>query len=253
MSRLYRYLAIILINLISISCPRASDDVNQIVLVLADSWQGIDGKLYRLEKLGKSWQILDAPIQVVIGKGGIAWANKALQEKYSNGPLKKEGDNKTPAGIFNLVYAMGYQAETDKNSAFNYRKIEATSLCIDDPESTFYTQIVDSRYARINSQQWKSSETLKRQDSLYKWLIVVDYNMSKPIPGAGSCIFMHVWRNKHAGTAGCVAMSEQHIVNLIQWLDSKKSPKLIILPKNLYASYRQELGLPDLMAPVSAL
>ena len=51
---------------------------------------------------------------------------------------------------------------------------------------------------------------------------------SAAIPGAGSAIFMHIWRSDHEGTAGCIAMSEKHLLQVLHWLDKKQNPYIYI-------------------------
>jgi L,D-peptidoglycan transpeptidase YkuD (ErfK/YbiS/YcfS/YnhG family) len=68
---------------------------------------------------------------------------------------------------------------------------------------------------------------MKRGDDLYEYGVWVLYNSNPVSAGNGSCIFIHVWRNEHSGTAGCTAMSKDNILKLIHWLDKKKSPVLL--------------------------
>jgi D-alanyl-D-alanine dipeptidase len=44
------------------------------------------------------------------------------------------------------------------------------------------------------------------------------------VPGAGSCIFIHI---KKVPTAGCTVMNEKEIKEIIRWLEPKKNPLLI--------------------------
>ena len=73
-------------------------------------------------------------------------------------------------------------------------------------------------------------EHMKRQDMQYKLAIVVDYN-HKGIKGRGSCIFMHIQRTPDTPTVGCTSMSEQNIQKNAKWLDKKKNPILVQIPK----------------------
>ena len=70
---------------------------------------------------------------------------------------------------------------------------------------------------------------MRRDDILYKWGVVVDHNAAA-IPGAGSCIFLHIWKSSSAPTAGCTAMPESDLVRLLRWLDPARHPILIQLP-----------------------
>jgi hypothetical protein len=46
-----------------------------------------------------------------------------------------------------------------------------------------------------------------RQDGRYALGAVVAHNSTPPVPGAGSCIFLHVWESPVTPTAGCTAMA----------------------------------------------
>ena len=51
-----------------------------------------------------------------------------------------------------------------------------------------------------------SHERLWRDDHLYDLVVVLDYNLAGPRPGAGSAIFLHLAAPGFAPTAGCVAV-----------------------------------------------
>jgi D-alanyl-D-alanine dipeptidase len=68
---------------------------------------------------------------------------------------------------------------------------------------------------------------MKFPKDYYKYGIVVNHNHideAGAIPGAGSCIFIHI---KKVPTAGCTVMSEQEMKEIIRWLDEKKHPLLV--------------------------
>ena len=63
-------------------------------------------------------------------------------------------------------------------------------------------------------------------DGLYRWGIVVGHNPANQ-PGAGSCIFIHLWRGPGQPTAGCTAMSEENLPRILAWLDPALDPRLV--------------------------
>ena len=71
---------------------------------------------------------------------------------------------------------------------------------------------------------------MKRDDHQYKLGIVVEHN-KKQLKQRGSCIFLHVEKFKGASTAGCTSMNLEDITKIIHWLDIKKKPILIQIPK----------------------
>ena len=62
------------------------------------------------------------------------------------------------------------------------------------------------------------SEKMLRDDGLYKWGVFVEHNPAAA-PGAGSCIFLHIWKDSTTPTTGCTAMAEKDLVKLLRWLD----------------------------------
>jgi len=145
----------------------------------------------------------------VIGRNGMAATGD-----------KKEGDGKTPSGIYALGPAFGYAPTIVTGIVYH----QATDLdfWVDDMNSLQYNQWVRGSPAA------KSFERMKRQDDLYQYGIVIDYNTHPIIPGAGSAIFMHVWRNYHSSTAGCVALNQRYLRKILHWLDKQYQPVIIL-------------------------
>jgi len=72
-------------------------------------------------------------------------------------PIKKEGDGKSPAGVFNLTYAFGYAASKEmKGLKINYKEITAMLECIDDVKSEYYNQVINNN--EVEKVDWQSSE-----------------------------------------------------------------------------------------------
>jgi hypothetical protein len=59
---------------------------------------------------------------------------------------------------------------------------------------------------------------------------VVHHNMDPVLPGAGSAIFLHIWRTSASPTVGCTAMSRARLISLIRWLSPEKRPVLVQVP-----------------------
>jgi D-alanyl-D-alanine dipeptidase len=242
---------IVIIMIIIIKSSTASEPssplnaARQLIVVTTPSWKDLQASVYRFERLKKGWKRLPGHFEAVVGSNGLAWGI-GLHDKNGDGPIKKEGDRKAPAGIFRLVKAMGYSSTPPAGATYPYVPIKEKSHCVDDSDSRYYNQIVnEDDLPAPASSLWKSSEIMKRKDSLYKWLIVVDHNMKEPKPGAGSCIFIHVWRTKEKGTAGCTAIEEKDVVELMTWLKSDANPLLVQLPQAAYDQYWQQWNLPD--------
>jgi L,D-peptidoglycan transpeptidase YkuD (ErfK/YbiS/YcfS/YnhG family) len=74
----------------------------------------------------------------------------------------------------------------------------------------------------------------------------VNYNTNKPVPGNGSCIFIHIWGNDHEGTSGCTAMKEDDLLQILHWIKSSANPLLVQLPKQEYLKFSAQYGLPEI-------
>ena len=70
----------------------------------------------------------------------------------------------------------------------------------DDPGDRSYNRPVRLPYPASHEAMW-------RDDHLYDVVVVLDYNLAKPQPGAGSAIFLHLATEAFGPTAGCVAVS----------------------------------------------
>jgi L,D-peptidoglycan transpeptidase YkuD (ErfK/YbiS/YcfS/YnhG family) len=218
-------------------------NTRQILLVTTKDWDAVEGSAQRLELQGTKFQKVGLPFPVVVGTTGLAWG-LGLQPAdlfVADGPVKKEGDKKSPAGVFDLPNAFGYAAEPPRQTLLPYFPVTNASECVDDSNSRHYNEILDgSKLTR----DWVSSESMLRNDNLYQWGIFVSHNSRPAKPGAGSCIFLHIWEGPKQGTVGCTAMQEKNIRMLLGWLDPRKKPILVQLPEGQYAKLRVKWQLP---------
>lgn len=198
----------------------------QIILIQTPSWQSKSGVLEFWQKDKKKWHRL-LKSNIFVGKNGLAWGIGLHKIPKNALNLKKEGDGKAPAGIFNLIYAFGYEKQ---NFTFPYKVMSRFHRCVDDSNSKYYNHIIDARKV---PQDYNSYENMKLQSNFYKLGIVVDHNFfdKKAIKKKGSCIFIHI---KPRPTVGCTALPNEALMKkLISLLDSKKDPLLIQAPKDI--------------------
>ena len=214
---------------------------SQLILVLARDWNATKAKLYAFERDDAGdWKTAGIESDVVVGRKGMAWGI-GLHGGYERSSVcKKEGDERVPAGAFELDEIFGV-AKAPK-LRFPYRHITATTEAIDDPRSRFYNRFVDAR--KVGRKDWTSSEHMLRRDDLYRWGIVVRHNW-KQRPGYGSCIFLHTWLGAGQGTSGCTAMPPSVLQKLIRWIDQAKRPVLVQLPLTNYRRLRSSWRLPE--------
>ena len=186
------------------------DKSTQIILVVDNSsFFFTRTKLYAMEKLGDKWQMAFEPFNAVIGRNGFAAAGE-----------KREGDGKTPSGIYSLKITFGYDEST--KTKMPYRQALADDIWVDDPNADDYNRWVKKQETHV-----ASYEIMKRDDNLYKYGIIIEYNTDPIIKGNGSAIFLHIWKAEGIPTAGCVAVSEENILKILDWLDPAASPLII--------------------------
>lgn len=199
----------------------------QVLLVTAAAETATIASLRLLERHGSEWQQSGALIQVTIGRHGMAWG---MGEHRASPPArfrdKREGDGCAPAGIFRLPAAFGEASSAPASFKLPYLPITDTLLAIDDPQSRYYNQIIDSAAVPVARRDWAGAEVMHRTGGLYRWGLVVAHNPRNQ-PGHGSCIFMHLWQRPGHPTSGCTAMSEANILRVLKWLDPAKGPRLV--------------------------
>ncbi|MGP4078998.1 L,D-transpeptidase family protein [Pseudalkalibacillus sp. R45] len=182
----------------------------QLVVVSAASKGSHKAKLETFELINGQWKAVFPTMDAVVGYNGISGKTK-------------EGDGKTPEGVYEFGTAFGSQSKPS-NISLPYRKTTDYDYWVDDPNSPDYNKWI--HYTGNPYSRWGSFERMKQP--LYKYGIVIKYNEDPIIPGKGSAIFMHVWKGSNSPTAGCVAVSESNLLRMMKWLDPDKNPGIIM-------------------------
>ena len=217
----------------------------QLIVVTTRGWDDVPGTLRRFERKGTkgAWLRMGKDVPVAVGRSGLGWGAGLVDAGASGGPTKREGDGKAPAGVFGLGPAFGFAPERAAWLRFHYIPLTPSVECVDDTASRRYNLILDRLAA--GEVDWNSSERMRSVEG-YRWGLVVRHNAAPPVAGQGSCIFLHVWAGPGRGTAGCTALEEGNLTELLRWLDPKKSPLLVQLPEAEYARLRAGWRMPAL-------
>ena len=251
-------LAVLLFALVSAHASAQTSPVpeasRQLVLVTSADWRATDATLRTFERDGAGeWREVLSATPTVVGRSGLGWG-RGLHAPQ-DGPQKREGDGRAPAGAFALSASFGY-AETEP-TGLPYVQATNALKCVDDADSRFYNRVVDQRDVR---QDWTSRERMRRADSLYSLGVVVAHNGPgvstdlvpslaaedrAPVAGGGSCIFLHVWRGSGSSTAGCTAMPSAALRRVMAWLDADLRPVFVQLPQAERDRLAEAWGLPD--------
>ena len=216
----------------------------QMVVVTTADWDANGGSLQTFERNGSEWKAVTEPRPVTIGRSGSAWGI-GLHPAGQAGPLKQEGDGRSPAGIFRIGTAFGYASTVP--TGLRYQGMSESDYCIDVSNSSSYNQIVDASVVGQTAVSG-STEPMRRDlhangDQRYKLGFIIEHNPNGK-PAAGSCIFAHLWRQPGEATAGCTAMPEPVMQGLLAWLRSDKEPVFVLLPQAQYQRLRQAWHLP---------
>lgn len=200
-------------------------DTKQILLVSSREWSAPSGTLQRYEKIKNRWRKVGEPMSVELGRRGMAWGRGLHETPKSATNIKREGDKRAPAGVFRLPFAFG---ASSLKVAYPYKKMSSRNRCVDDSNSKYYNQIIDSTKV---PKDYNSFEKMKLSSGLYDYGLFVAHNRDQVRYG-GSCIFLHIKRGVQRPTVGCTAMSREQMVKIIKWLDIHKNPLLIQAPKS---------------------
>jgi hypothetical protein len=233
--------------------PTALKQSTQVLIVTVADWNTTAGVLQPVERdsVQEKWKLAGAPITVAIGRNGLGWGlglvpREELAGNASDGPVKREGDGKAPAGLFNLGTVFGYAAQEPASWKMRYTELTPTVECVDDASSTFYNQVVDRATVKPD---WNSSEKMRHSGEVYQWGLVIDNNTDPVTRGAGSCVFMHIWMGPGVPTSGCTAMPEERLTAILAWLDPARKPLLLQLTYDDYRKLRKRWKLPKLPQP----
>jgi len=93
-------------------------------------------------------------------------------------------------------------------SVFPTREISQDDGWCDTPGDDKYNQFVKLPHK-------SHSENLWRNDEIYDIVVVLGFNDSPPISGAGSAIFMHIAHPDYSTTDGCIALNKQDLISII--------------------------------------
>ncbi|HJV35490.1 L,D-transpeptidase family protein [Geomonas sp.] len=182
----------------------------QLLVVIGEGKGSSHARLYAIERTGDRWRVKLGPVPAMVGRKGFAHPGE-----------KREGDGKSPSGIFPLELVFGYAP--DMNTRMPYRQAGEADLWVDAPDSQQYNTWVRRSEVAANS-----FEVMRLPDSRYRHGIVIGYNRDPIVKGKGSAIFVHVVAADDRATAGCVALDEGELVGIIGWLDPARQPMIVM-------------------------
>lgn len=122
---------------------------------------------------------------------------------------KREGDGATPIGLWPIraVLLRPDRVEVPIGMRLSWHWLQPDDGWSDDPADPDYNRPVKHPHPF-------SAEHLWREDGLYDVIVLLGHNDAPPVPGMGSAIFLHCWREGKP-TEGCVAIDRAELLRML--------------------------------------
>jgi len=138
-------------------------------------------------------------LPAALGRGGTAYD-------------KREGDGRTPAGLFHVL-AGYYRADRMPRPV---TRLPLAPLRRDDGWCDAAGDRRYNRPVRLPLQGLEvSHERMWRRDAVYDVVLVIDHNRRPRVQGRGSAVFIHLARPGFAPTEGCIALRRADMMRLL--------------------------------------
>ena len=205
----------------------------QVIVVTAPSWRSTTATLRAYERDGQGgWREVVGPTPARLGWSGLYLADE-----------RRQGTGKTPAGTFAIPSAFGRKA--DPGTELPYRQFDRNDAWTYNPGSPATYNVFQTSRAG-----WSGyggyAEHLWSYGRQYNYVAVMDYNLpggpirtgadgvrraARPADTkAGGGIFLHVTNGKV--TAGCIAIPESTMRDVLRWLDPDRDPVIVVGPES---------------------
>ncbi len=245
-----RALSLLFIAISSTLSAQVTSDHKQAIIGVADTWDSSTVKISLLERNNQGqWVRVMGPYSGRLGRAGLVWGH-GLHDNPRGATTKREGDWRTPAGIFAIggLYTTT-KTPVKKNADMKEVRVGPSDLWVSDvTQPKLYNRHI--RLKRPAQTAWEKNELMRQNDHAHSIKLLIHHNtdeckLGAPRAGAGSSIFFHIWRKNGATpSAGCTTMDEKVLRAIIARLDPDKEPIYVIMPKKEYLQYRQAWRLP---------
>ena len=162
-----------------------------------------------------------------------------IRAKYGmNGLYKeKEGDSKTPVGVFKMNTPFGI-ADSVEGFPDNYIKVDSDMYWNGDSASDRYNKLVNAKeYTAFDR---SASEHLINYSGYYDYCIDTGYNY-EGTPYRGSAIFLHcVVNDEH--THGCIAIPKEYMTEIMKLYSEGNTYIAIYDTADPAAMYRDDIA-----------
>ncbi|MFI7604396.1 L,D-transpeptidase [Micromonospora sp. NPDC049366] len=188
----------------------------QVIIVTATNSNTSYATLETFAKVNRRWLPVSAALPARIGS-----------QFFSDHHV--EGVPTTPTGVYSIGPTM-YGIAADPGVRYPYHRLEVNDWWNENPTSPAY-----NTFQHTATNPGGYSEALWKETPAYTHFAVITYNMApnvaKPVPNAGSGIFLHEFSKTPSGpTAGCVSLSHGDLVSVLRWLDPAAQPRIVMCP-----------------------
>jgi L,D-peptidoglycan transpeptidase YkuD (ErfK/YbiS/YcfS/YnhG family) len=163
----------------------------------------------------ETFQKVNGVWQPALGKMSAVLGTKGFTDN------KAEGDQATPTGVYSIGSTM-YGVAGSPGVRYTFHQLVPDDYWNENISSPGYNSFVHG------TNPGGGSEALWTTIPQYNLFFVINYNIPAT-SGRGSGIFVHVSVPGHT-TAGCVAIAQTDLVNVMRWLDPGASPRMVMAP-----------------------
>ena len=147
--------------------------------------------------------------QCALGRGGVVGAAQ-----------KREGDGTSPQGVWQMkrvFYRPDRLARPETH--LPVVPLRATDGWCDAPDHPLYNRPVTLPFEASHEKLW-------RDDHVYDLIVELDHNSDPVVPARGSAVFFHLAHDDYRPTEGCVAISREHMLQVLQNSSEETSIKI---------------------------
>lgn len=221
------------------------EEARQLVLVTAADALADKGTLRRFARTGPGapWVEAGQPVPCRLGRKGLG-QGRGLAAALPGGPVKREGDGRTPAGVFPIPAAFGYASAEDAARAgvrLPYVAVSDRTSCVTDAGSPLFGKVVGPGERPEGGVR---QDRMVRDDGANAWGVVIGHNAGAADPQAGTCLFLNVRPAGGPATGGSVGIPAEAAAALAAWLDPTAKPVVAVLPEAETRTLGASWGLP---------
>jgi L,D-peptidoglycan transpeptidase YkuD (ErfK/YbiS/YcfS/YnhG family) len=184
-------------------------NATQVITVVAPSTASTTGTLQAWQRGASGWSPVGSALTAYLGTAGM-----------SSHP--SESSTATPIGSFTLTQAFGH--DPNPGTALPYRQTTPDDWWISQPGPLYNT--LQRCATSCPFVQGDPNEHLYEEMPYYTYAVVIDYNRSPVVQGAGSAFFLHVTVGQP--TQGCVSIPLASLASLMRWLTPAAHPRILI-------------------------